>query len=229
MKKSRISRQLLLCFMLFFASACATTTSFQYEYPQDNKTAVTDFRITLTYPTDERQANEEVDRMWANDPKEDINKILEKEILSTGLFKEIIILKEGAEEKFGLENSLQWLALHSWIKELVWEIPNRSEQEAKMMAISILTGGLGGLAYGSGTTDLNGNARLRIVIKDGGTGENLLDKEYKSQSTETMTRFKTDSREERAKIIGKAVKQVMTEFKADLEKVVQARQISRAQ
>jgi hypothetical protein len=94
-----------------------------------------------------------------------------------------------------------------------------------MMAISILTGGLGGLAYGSGTTDLNGNAKLRIVIKDGNTGENLLDKEYGSQATEQMSRFKTDSREERAKIIGKAVKQLITEFKADLERVVQAKRV----
>jgi alkylated DNA nucleotide flippase Atl1 len=37
-----------------------------------------------------------------------------------------------------------------------------------------------------------------------------------------MARFKTDSAEERARIIGKAFKQLMDELKVDLERVVKA-------
>jgi hypothetical protein len=214
--KFHISSYLFLCFMALFMSGCATTTSFQYDYPQANKPALSKLRIACTPPKDERQPNEDVDKIWSRDPVQEVGTIIQEEIRSTGLFSEVIsIPKEDKAKRADIQ-----MVLHTSLKELSWEIPNLEEQVAATLAISILTGGIGGLVYGSGNTDFYGNARLRVVLEDQQTGKRLLDKKYSSRAEEKMARLKTDSAEERARIIGKAVKQVMEQLKTDLEQVV---------
>lgn len=209
--------------MFLFTSGCVRTASFRYDYPQGSKPAVAGLKIAYTYPKDERQPNEDVDKMWSKDPIEDIGKIIQEEIQSTGLFGEVVPIAKGEEEKLVLEKSGIRMVLHASIKELSWEIPNLKEQETKAFVISILTGGIGGLIYGSGSTDFYGKAKLRVVLDNRETGRNLLDKEYSSRAEERMARLKTDSANERARIIGRAVKQVMEQFKADLDRALKGR------
>jgi hypothetical protein len=191
-----------------------------YDCPSVVKPAITELRIAITYPKDEREPNQKVDKMWSKNPIEDIGKVIQDEIRSTGLFRETVLRNKGQDEKIGLSD-IQ-MVLRTSLKELAWEIPNPKEQENKMLVISILTGGIGGLAYGSGSTEIYGKAKLKVVLEDRETKRILLDKEYFSRAEERMARFKTDSAEERARIIGKAFKQLMDELKVDLERVVKA-------
>jgi hypothetical protein len=219
--KYYLSRCLMFCSLILFLNGCATTTPFIYDHPKTAKPVVTELKIAITYPKDEREPNKEVDKMWSKNPVEDVAKVLEDEIRSTGLFRETVLINKGEDEKTAL-NAVH-MVLKTSLKELTWEIPNLKEQENKALVVSILTGGIGGLIYGSGSTDFYGKAKLRVILENREKKEVLLDKEYFSRAEEKMTRLKTDSAEERARIIGKAVKQVVDQLKADLEQAVEAK------
>lgn len=195
---------------------CASKTALIYEHPKTDIQTTSELIIAVSHPIDERQPNEKVDKMWVDDPAKDIEKVISAELKSTGLFKEIVTVSLGDDTKLHDVD----INLSSSIKELAWEIPNLEEQEGKMLGISILTGGIGGLIYGSGDTDFYGKARLEIAIKENKTNVTLFNKEYISRVEEKMARLKTDSYEERSKIIAKAVKRIMEEFKTDLQEII---------
>lgn len=220
--KHYLMRNLLFSFLVLFFSGCATTTSFIYDYPKVINPVVTDLKIAISTPKDDRVPNQEVDKMWSSNPVEEIGKVIQDEVRSTGLFKEVVLIKKGEDEHIVLEKSCIQMILQPSVQELAWEIPNLKEQERKALVISILTGGIGGLAYGSGSTDFYGKAKLRIVLQDKETRKILLDKEYFSRAEEKMARLKTDSAEERARIIGKAVKHAIDQLKVDLEQIAKA-------
>jgi hypothetical protein len=178
--KYYLSRCLIFCSLVLFVNGCATTTSLIYDCPSVVKPAITELRIAITYPKDEREPNQKVDKMWSKNPIEDIGKVIQDEIRSTGLFRETVLRNKGQDEKIGLSD-IQ-MVLRTSLKELAWEIPNPKEQENKMLVISILTGGIGGLAYGSGSTEIYGKAKLKVVLEDRETKRILLDKEYFSRA-----------------------------------------------
>ncbi len=64
---------------------------------------------------------------------------------------------------------------------------------------------------------------MRVILEDRERKGVLFDKEYFSRAEEKMARLKTDLGEERARIIGKAVKEVVDQLKADLEQLVKAK------
>lgn len=200
----------------FLFVGCASKTGLIYDHPKTDILTTSNLKVAVAHPEDERQPNEKVDKMWAGDPAEDIKKVISDELKSTGLFKEIVVLPLEDKTKLRDVNFI----LNSSIKDLAWEIPNLEDQEGKMLVISILTGGIGGLIYGSGDTDFYGKAKLKITIKESETNATLLDKEYVSRVEEKMARLNTDSYEERSKIIAKAVKRIMEEFKTDLQEVI---------
>ena len=213
----KFNSTLFILAVLFFLAGCATKTPLLYDHPQVNLPSTPNLKIAVTRPEDERQPNKDVDKMWATDPTNDIKNVIIKELQCTGLFKNVIDL--GSKEGDEIQDIT--IKLISSIKVLEWEIPNLEEQEGNMFAISLLTGGIGGLIYGNGETDFYGKATLKICIKNEQTDETLLDKEYSSRAEEKMARLKTDSYEERSKIIGCAVKQIMEEFKNDVKQVMQ--------
>ena len=211
--KQRVS--VFFCFLLaFLLVGCAPKTCLHYDYPAANSSCYTNLKVSIAQPEDKRQPNEDIDKMWANNPTEDIQKVMTEELKATGLFNEVIPL---ASDQLGDNASV---ALTSTVTELSWEIPNRKEQENKMMAVSIFTGGIGAMIYGSGETPFWGKATMRLNLKENETEKVLLDKEYTAQVEEQMTRFKTDSYVERSRVIGLAVKQIMEEFKTDLTQTI---------
>jgi len=212
--KTVINGSLCVCIGILLLTGCAAT-NLQYDLPQATNVAITDLKIAVAHPEAKRQPNKDVDKMWANEPSEEMQEVIQGEVKSTGLFRETISLAKDEEP-----HDCQ-LILNTSLKELAWEIPNLKAQEGKMLVISALTGGLGGLAYGSGSTDFYGKAKMHIILKEMATGKVLIDKEYSSRVAKKMARLKTDSYEQRSKIIGEAVKQVMNEFKIDLDRVIE--------
>jgi hypothetical protein len=217
--KQYFKEYMLICCLMLLVTSCATTTAFQYDHPQSKNQLISDKNIAVAYPKDGRKADEQVDKLWKNNPLDDIDKIVREEIGSTGLFKQIVAFDNEED----IDNIR--MVLNTTIKELAWEIPNQKEQERKALLISVFTGGIGGLAYGSGDTDFYGKAKIRIVLVDREANQDILDKEYYFRIAEKMARLKTDSADERARIIGKAFKHVMEQFKTDLDYLAKAGRI----
>ena len=205
-----------ICFLMLFMGGCATTkTSFRYDNTINNKPIISNLSLAVAYPKDDRIPNKRIDKMWDNDPIIEIDRIIKEEIKSTGLFREIV----------PMDNNCCRIILYTTLKELAWEVPNYDKLLRNTFMISFLTGGVGGIIYGNTDTDFYGKVRIRLVLADKDYKSNMLDKEYYYRAEEKVTKFKTDSAEERAKIIGIAFKHVIEQFKEDLDKVIKERNL----
>jgi hypothetical protein len=158
--------------------------------------------------------------MWSSNPLGETAKIIEQEIRSCGLFQEVISAPNPDQEKVIMKRNDIRMFLRPTLKDLSWSIPTSQEQEDTELLVSILTSGISDLVNEADSTNFYGSAKIRVVLEDRKTSKIILDKEYASRAEEKITRFRTDSYEERARIIGKAFKQVMEELKADLGRVI---------
>jgi len=197
--------------MLLISGGCAATkTSFLYEKSIKNKPVASKLTIAISFPKDERIPNKRVDRMWDNNLIMDIDRIIKEEIINTGLVKDIVSVDDNNNR----------ITLYSTVKELAWEVPNYDAMIRNTFLISVATGGLGGLAYGSTDCDFYGKAKVLLLLTDKESKNNILEKEYYYRAEEKIIKLKADSTNERARIIGIAFKHVMDQFKADLEKIL---------
>jgi len=222
--KNNLNVVSIMCVLILFLSGCAspTATTLPYEYPKLKLSPSGGSGIAIVYPEDKRTPNEDIDKIWLDDPIKEVEKVIQEEIKSTGLFKEVLpVIKEEISE------SGARMVLYTSVIELAWDVPDQAESKGNTSVSFGLgggsggIGGFGGLIFGGGdsSTDLYGKTKIKVRLVDRDTGQNIIDKEYHFRSRKTMTRSKTDLYGESAKIIGKALKEVMGQLKDDLKKI----------
>ena len=212
----------IICILILFLSGCASTSTITlpYEYPKEKLSASAGSSIAIVYPEDKRTPNEDIDKIWLDDPIKEIDKVVQEEIKSTGLFKEVLPVNKAEIYKSGAR-----MVLYTSVMELKWDIPDQAESGGDTSVSFGLGGGSGGsggfgsilFGSGNGSTDLYGKAKIKVALVDQDTGQNLLDKEYYSRARKEMSRSNADKYGERAKVIGKALKDVMGQLKVDLK------------
>lgn len=98
--------------------------------------------------------------------------------------------------------------------------PQLRRKVSRCFAASFLTGGVGGLIYGSIRTDVYGDIKLTINVIDIGSDKSIIEKEYVGHYTERKAMMNSDSAKTRATMVGNSLKMVMDEFKEDLTKAL---------
>jgi len=196
-------------------SGCAAPAQFSYDHPQT--TASTPGMPTLAVADliDQRAGPSEIDNAYVDDPVDEIDDILEEELLSTGLFGEVVRVQ--ADEDISLTKPD--LLMTAELLEIQWEVPDYDAIVAKAFTTSLLTGGIGGVFYGSTETDVYGDTLLHVRVVDFGTGQVLLDNSYAGHSEERMAKLQCDTPSTKALMVGKALKLAMEQLKADLSTV----------
>ena len=111
------------------------------------------------------------------------------------------------------------MILNGELHRFAWEVPNYKRIVGTAAAVSFATGGIGGLAYGSTSTDVHGHVRVRFVVKKKESEVAALDKEYEATVTEKKAKLNSDLPKTRRAIVARALKDVMEQFKADLAEV----------
>ncbi len=213
--------QLFVLLSLFFVG-CATKSEFLYHYPNTTKDRPTGLIVACESLRDERDKPCEIDKIFKANPIEEIGRIIQQEIMSTGLFIEVIQLSEGDAE--GAERRPYFDAdiyVSAKLLEMDWKVPNYDAMIGKAFGLSVLTGGIGGMIYGSTETDVYDDARIRIKVIDLRLQKTLLDKEYIGHAEEKMKKLKCDTPNTKARMIGNAIEIVMASFKEDLAQAVQ--------
>ncbi len=196
-------------FFLVFISGCATKSQFTYDpivAPETTGTIV----AVMTPVVDSRQDEKEIDKFYENDPAQEVQLILLKELMSTGLFKEVVAVENISDEpdaEFFIEPTMY---------KLEWMVPGHDAMVTKAFVTSMLTGGVGGVIYGSTKTDVFGETNLHLKITEAKTGNVLLEKNYTGKHQEKMAKISCDTPGTRTMMVGKSLKFAVEEIKNDL-------------
>lgn len=138
--------------------------------------------------------------------------VIANELTNSGLCK-AVELKPNAStnSQYDLQCTLHCLE---------WEVPDYKHKVRTAFTVSLLTGGIGGVAYGSTSTEVYGRAKMRFVVSEKNRNEVLLDREYSGAATERKSKFNCDTATTYREMAAKAFQQAFEQFKADLEKVI---------
>jgi hypothetical protein len=114
----------------------------------------------------------------------------------------------------------QVLEVRGALGKLEWLVPGYQAMLKKVFATSFLTGGIGGLAYGSTSTPVEGHASLQIAVSR--EGREILQREYIGTHQETTVKLKCDTMETKSRVAGSALSAAIDKLLADLDAVAKA-------
>jgi hypothetical protein len=196
---------------------CAGKSKFIYEYPEAKPNDSS--KIVLGYsPLRDERVDQSIDEAFENKrPVGDINTVIEKELMSTGLFSNVVLIPSDRlhDGTYLKENRINHL-LTGQLKEFRWEVPGYKEKTDAIYIMGFLFGGIGAVLYGCTPTDVNGMSTLKITVVDLDTNRPVIDKEYRGQWTERKTLLACDSGTAKATVGGNSLKNLMDQFKKDL-------------
>jgi hypothetical protein len=222
MRKLNIFIQIGL--VVAFLTGCST--KFIYKSPEIKPPELTGIAFVYAKVEDRRE-DRKIDEVYENkEPLQDIIRIIEEEVKSTGLFERVLLISEDKmnNDAYLKENNIAFL-MTSFLKEFRWTVPNYDTKVGIIFATTLFGGVMGGLIYGSFFTDVYGDTVLNVTMKDISSGRLLIDKEYVGHCTERKAILSCDSPEMKATVAGSSLKMVMEEFKADLIEAVKSKTI----
>jgi len=198
---------LILLAAVGLLTGCVTRQPFTYNYPP--KSNVTGSASLAALPaTDRRAGTNELDKVLFI--PSGLDEIFIREIRSTGKFADVVRVNPLAPGKdFLLEASLL---------QLDWEIPKHDQMVGTAFGVSLLTGGVGGIIYGSTKTTIFGRAQIAFKVSNPVNNRIILEKQYSSEVSERVAKLNCDTPAAGRRLAGLAVKAVMDQFKQDLNK-----------
>lgn len=100
------------------------------------------------------------------------------------------------------------------LEKLDWFVPGYDSMLKKAFASSLLTGGLGGIAYGSTETLVQGNAVLKIRWLQ--SGREALNREYVGYYEEKIKKLQCDTVETKSRVAGLALSDAIEKLLKDM-------------
>lgn len=194
---------------------CAAKSQFVYDHPAAYRGSIQGGMVAAMAPiADLREGSKEIDQIFADDPLDEIEVIIHEELISTGMFREVV-----ASDKAGGSGYAD-LTVETSLLKMDWEVPDYDALTGKAFAISLLTGGIGGAIYGSTEVDVYGSTSLHARVTEAATSKVLLDKTYEFRYEERMTKFECDTPQTKAKMIGESLELAVDALMADLKEAV---------
>lgn len=102
------------------------------------------------------------------------------------------------------------------LTRLDWFVPGYKAMLRTAFATSFLTGGIGGLAYGSTSTPVQGNAVLQLRITE--SGKEVLNREYVGFHEEKVAKLKCDTMDTKSRVAGLALSDAIEKFLKDVDR-----------
>jgi hypothetical protein len=103
------------------------------------------------------------------------------------------------------------------LTKLEWFVPGYDAMLKKVFVASFLTGGLGGVAYGSTETPVRGNVMIKLKALK--SGRELLNREYAGVHEEKMAKLKCDVMATKSRMAGFALSDAVEKFVKDLDSI----------
>lgn len=137
-----------------------------------------------------------------------LNPVVVKELDGSGLFSSVELNTNEAPKTGYL--------LTCKINELRWEVPNYDHLLDTVGVVSFLTGGVGGVIYGSTDTDVLGHAEIRFSLTNLDSGEMLLNRDYAATITEKKAKLRCDTPATYREVAAKSFQTTIAAFEKDL-------------
>jgi len=208
--------------VIIFLGGCST--QFIYKHPVAKPPESPG--IVLAYKMiEDQRADQTIDKIYeSKQPIQDIAKVIEEEIKSTGLFAKVLLIPEDLvnSETFLKENNVALLTTPI-LKDFKWLVPNYDIKIGVIAPVVFCCGVIGGVIYGFFPTDVSGDTVLKISVTDLKSTDLLIDKEYVGHFAEREILFNCDTPTTKATVAGKSLEAAMAEFKADLVAAVKSR------
>lgn len=150
--------------------------------------------------TDTRE-DRSLDMFLSEPPVDFLRKALAAELVAGGAFAQVGTAS-GETPNPSLVVTLE-------LRELSWAVPNHAGMVKTAFWTSFLTGGIGGIAYGSTDTPVFGRAVVAVKLTEPGTGRIVLDQAFDALHEEHTIKLKCDSLETRARVMAAALKAVL--------------------
>ncbi|HEY1266772.1 MAG TPA: hypothetical protein VGH16_05910 [Candidatus Binatia bacterium] len=212
------TRTALAITLLVMLCGCgASKLPFNYAY-SSRETPTGNVVVAIQGVRDNR-TDREIDKIYANSPSSDLNTILKEEISGTGLVKSVVV-KDSSISAADLRSSGANFLVIPILKELRWEVPGYDTIKTLAFTTSFLTGGVGGLIYGSTPTDVYGIAELSIQVVDLNSAD-VLDKAYTGRIEDRRAKLVSDTPGTKNEMVTRALKEAVDKFRADLIAFVQ--------
>lgn len=201
----------LLILAAFFSGCASAPKKIQMPYalpaaPAVAATATPEAEVTAI--SDKRQ-DRSIDAYLEESPVELLRKALAAELQAGGAFASVTAQAAQPAAPLTIEVEL---------RDLSWAVPNHKAMIQTAFWTSFLTGGLGGLAYGSTDTPVFGHAALVLKITDRATGKVLFNETLDVVHEEKMAKLKCDTPTTKAKVMAAALKAALIKGTAGVKK-----------
>jgi hypothetical protein len=224
-------------------------TRFHYTYPKRATVKSDGYVIACHRLTDQCENTGEIKKIYETDPLVEMDRILQMELQSTGLFQDIQRIPPPAPENVlvSLEPEVDF-RLHCSLENIRWKAPkykkplpgpkdflsprllkgefgplDLTDFWTQLFLLKIFSQAKDGIEEACEKTEVYGDTRMHVRLTDSHTGEILIDKSYASRYAEKRMKLDCDSAAAKAKVIGQALKMVMEDFKQDLINSVEER------
>jgi hypothetical protein len=210
----------LIAFMAGLAvssSGCATKAAFFYPSPPAHESLISDAKrgpkpIVVIVGVVDGRSDRDIDEAYEQNPIPEIQRILIRELEGVGVFKAVVARKEGAAPEIEPND----FHVEARLDVLKWEVPDYGSKVFWAFTTSLLTGGIGGVIYGSSDTDVYGHSQMRIRLSSMKTGQSVIEKDYLGVAKEVMSKFKCDTPETKRSMVGKALQNLFVKVLRDL-------------
>lgn len=210
MQHSIIRRLPFTLIILLFAVTgfgCVSQKPIPFNYSAVKAATTTAPKLSVL-PTENQRIRDKMDKVVVLPTG--LNFVIVRELRATGLFSDVALKAPNSSETN--------FVLQATLKELRWEIPNYGKMVGTTTVISALTGGIGGLAYGSTGVDVHGHARVQFVLKNP-RGATVLNREYFSKTTERKAKMNSDTPTAYREVAASSLKEVINQFTDDLRQL----------
>ena len=219
----RVAGSTVLTFLVLVGSGCISQKPLPYAAIQKNL-APSGPALTILPVEDRRGAQGDLSAEERSSTLGDLDKVAKipecvEEVLATemeglGMFQSVSRRSASSGSDYTLAVGLD---------RLEWEVPNHDRMVGTAMGISLLTGGIGGLIYGSTDAEVLGHATLTMQLRSGEMV--ILDKNYSGTAKETKAKMNSDTPGTGREMAAKALAVVMGQLKTDLLTIQQGKML----
>lgn len=133
------------------------------------------------------------------------------ELRNSGLFSSVELQTNAAP--------VEAYVLQTTLKDLRWEVPHYDRILGTTFAVSLFTGGIGGIIYGCTGTEVLGHSSLHFTVTDTRVAGTLLDRDYSGTTTLRKAKLSCDTAPTRREVAAGALKDVIDDLQADLQQL----------
>jgi hypothetical protein len=187
-----------------------------YPYP-DGAPGRNTNRVIAVARIDDQRIDRDFDKVITTNPLDELFAILKKELESTSLFDEVVVMPTTEAE---MAQDRPETPINFTMNSTLVEIRlDDSQCQSNMRAaglISIGTFGFGAIPFWFTDCDTSGYVRLHIVVKGVSDEQLYIDKFYSGQANQKVNQVLWFYGPNSHEVVAKSIKDVMTQLKADL-------------